>query len=99
MRIDFERSGGLAGISLTLTLDTQQLPSAEAANLESMIQDSGFFGLPGQTHAGPAGADRFEYRLAVSAPGHTHSIVMNEADVPGPLMPLLQHLTDLARKK
>jgi hypothetical protein len=99
VRVDFERSGGFAGISLRLTLDTQQLPPAEGASLEKMIQDSGFFGLSEQVRGGAPGADRFQYRLAISSPGRTHSIVVNDADVPDPLLPLLQQLTDLARKK
>jgi hypothetical protein len=99
MQIDFERSGGFAGLSLRLSLDTKQLPPAGATALEKMIQDSGFFDLPAQIQSGAPGADRFEYRVTITSQPLTHSLVVNEAAVPDTLQPLLDHLTELARKK
>ncbi|MCL4530132.1 MAG: hypothetical protein M1282_12040 [Chloroflexi bacterium] len=97
MRIEFVRSGGFAGISLTARVDSEKLAPDEKAALEKKISDASFFDLPGQIKPTPPGADMFEYSLTISSPPRTHTVIVSETVVPDKLRPLLDHLTDLAR--
>ena len=96
MRIDFVRSGGFAGMRLATSVDTEQLPAEQASTLDKLISDAGFFQLPERIMPAAPGPDRYEYQLTVTAPQHTHSVVVNEAAAPDSLRPLLNYLTTLA---
>ena len=96
MHIEFVRSGGFAGMRLTTSVDTDQLPTERASALDKLIADANFFELPEQLlPAGPA-PDRFQYKLTVTAPQKNHSVVVSDAVAPETLRPLLDYLTTLA---
>ncbi len=97
MRIEFVRSGGFAGISLTARVDSEKLSPDEAKALEQKVNDAGFFDLPEQIKPASPGADMFEYSVTVALLTRTHTVVVTETVVPEKLRPLLNHLTDLAR--
>jgi hypothetical protein len=99
VRIEFERSGGFAGIRLQASLDTQELDSEEASSVEGMIEAVNFFELPERLQTNSGGADRFQYKLTVAADWVTHSVVMGEADVPKVITPLIDRLNALARSQ
>jgi hypothetical protein len=96
MHIEFVRSGGFAGMRLTASVDTEQLPAERASTLDKLISDAGFFELPEQILPPAPVPDRFEYKLTVTAPQKTHSIVVSDAAAPASLRPLLNYLTTLA---
>ncbi len=96
MRIEFARSGGFAGMRLATSVDTEQLPAEQASTLDKLISDAGFFDLPVNLRPAAPAPDRFEYKLTVSTPQKTHSIVVNEAAAPDTLRPLLNYLTTFA---
>ena len=96
MHIDFVRSGGFAGLRLTVSLDMQDLAAEQAAALAKMIESAGFFDLPEQIQPASPAPDRFEYRVTVSSPEQRHSVVVSEAAVPERLRPLLDYLTTFA---
>ena len=45
MKIQFERSGGVAGMRMTTTVNTETLPAAEAQMLREMVDKAKFFDL------------------------------------------------------
>lgn len=96
MKIDFARSGGFAGIRLTASIDTRQLLAEQASTLEKLIEESGFFDLPAQIKPTSPGPDRFEYQVAISSNGQTHSVNVSDAVVPERVRPLLDLLTTIA---
>jgi hypothetical protein len=49
MKIHFERSGGFAGITTAITVDSNSIPSDEQDRLENMIDTAKFFELPSET--------------------------------------------------
>lgn len=59
MFITCKRSGGVAGIRPVLTIDTEQLDSAEGRRIEDMVRR-----LPARTKKS-AGNDRFTYHIMV----------------------------------
>ncbi len=96
MRIDFTRTGGFAGIQLTNNVDTAELPPDQAAALEKLIGEAGFFSLPERLMPDRPVPDRFEYEVTVTSGEQTHTVVVNDAAAPASLKPLLNYLTTLA---
>lgn len=96
MHIDFTRTGGFAGLRLTTSLDTEELPAEQASNLDKLISDAHFFELPENIAPDSPKPDRFEYRLTVSDEKKTHSVLVNDSAAPETLRPLLNYLTTMA---
>ncbi len=97
MRIYFERTGGVAGMRLTATVNTDTLPPEEARDLRKMVDDARFFELPAKIATPARGADQFHYRLTVEVDARRHTVEMGEAAAPVTLRPLLRQLTAVAR--
>jgi hypothetical protein len=87
MQIHIERSGGVFGGLMSKTVDTATLPSAEAEQIQSMVEDAKFFQLP--RAIGSAGQpDRFQYEITVTEQGRKHTITAGESAVPESLKSL-----------
>ena len=97
MYIEFERSGGFAGLSLQLRVDTATLPEEEAAELQQLVQQSAFFSVPERSVVNPSGADRFNYKLTIERDGHRHTVETMDSSSLALLQPLLERLTRMAR--
>jgi Emfourin len=97
MRIRFERSGGFTGMRLDKTVESEALDAEQAGALQQEIEASGFFDLPEKISSPGGGADRFQYRIAVESGGRRHTVEVGEAAMPDQLLPLVQHLSTLAR--
>jgi hypothetical protein len=98
MRISFERTGGIAGMRLATTIDSDNLSAEELGKLQSLIEAANFFNQAATSPGPVSGADRFQYKLAVEAEDRSHSVQVNDAAVPAELRPLVQWLTNAARK-
>lgn len=98
MKINFERTGGFAGIRMTAMLDTELMHQEEASHLEKMVDVSNFFDLPEILSAPEKGADYFQYRLTVELERQKHTVEVSEACVPDELRPLLNLMMEEARK-
>lgn len=99
MRIFFERTGGFAGMVLTLELDTRQLPKLEAKTWESLVKQADFFRLPEAIQSKQPQADHFEYKISVWQLFRRHTLIVSESAVPAGLQPLVDRLQNAARKK
>ncbi|MGH2522981.1 MAG: protealysin inhibitor emfourin [Anaerolineales bacterium] len=97
MRIDFERTGGFAGMRVSLTVNTESLPPEEARALREMVEAARFFDLLTTIPSTAPGADQFQYKLLVEDEGRQHTIEVGEASAPPTLQPLLRRLTVMAR--
>ena len=96
MQINFERSGGFAGMRLRVSVDSASLPAAAADELSGRIGDAGFFSLPPTVSSVPSQPDRYSYRITVTEEGRSHTVVVDEEAVPRKLTPLLEWLTKAA---
>jgi len=92
MKIQFERTGGFAGIKLKKSLDSANLSPSEAKDLESLLERSQFFDLPPERIKSSQGPDRFCYKLTIEAERGTRTMEVGEASLPLSMRPLLHWL-------
>jgi hypothetical protein len=97
MRIQFERTGGFAGMRQSATIDTASLSIDQTRALESAIESAHFFDLPAQIAAPAQAADFYHYRVTIEAEAKRHTVDVDEPAASPGLQPLLQQLTQLAR--
>jgi hypothetical protein len=98
MRIQFERSGGFAGIRLALDLTESDLPEEQWQALQTAIQQAEFFQLPPKV-AGMGQPDRFTYQVTVETATQSHTVELGEGGIPDKVQPLIQQLNLLARTR
>ncbi len=94
MRIQFERSGGFAGVTRKASIDTTRLPPAEKAQLEALANAVDFGQIP-PPKPGPS-ADRFQYRLTISDGGRRKTASFTDGQVTPQMRPLLDRLLEVA---
>jgi hypothetical protein len=99
MHIQFERTGGFAGMRLTATIDSDTISPDDAGTLRDLIHAASFFDLPIKSQKAPSGADRFQYKLMVEIDNRRHAIEIDESAVPPSLRPLLNWLTEKAKRR
>ncbi|HEY8693816.1 MAG TPA: protealysin inhibitor emfourin [Chloroflexota bacterium] len=85
MRIEVVRRGGIVGIPLRGTLDTGDLPDSKARIVENAVQSLRF----DQPPSPPRHPDGFEYEFALEKDGDRRSVILDEADVPETLRPIV----------
>jgi hypothetical protein len=91
VRVELRRTGGFAGRTVHVRLDSADMPPADAAQLVRLVSTLDL----GRLKAGrsTAGADLMRYELTIERGGqHWHGTVAEPA-VPAELRPLLQFLT------
>ena len=98
MHISFERSGGFAGMTIILTVETASLSTDAAAQLCNLVAAADFFHLPAEIPT-PVQPDRFQYKVAIEENGQKHIVTVGEAGVPDTLRPLLEWLMEAARQR
>jgi emfourin len=99
MQIKFMRSGGFTGMQMNYEINTDAVTTEEAGEWERLVDEAGFFGLPGAILPSMAGADRFKYVIAVTRGTQQHRVETADGAVPESLQPLLQRLVAAARPK
>jgi hypothetical protein len=97
MLIQFERTGGFAGMRQSATIDTASLLAEQTRALENAIEAAHFFDLPAQMAAPAQAADYFHYRVTIEAEAKRHTVDVDEPAASPELQMLLQQLTQLAR--
>jgi len=98
MQIEFERSGGFAGMSIRTSINTDVLPSADAKEIGQLVNSAEFFNLPASTKKGP-GADQFNYRLTIQVEDLVHTVETTDSTMPDNLKPLVNRLMTQARQR
>ena len=97
MRIEFERTGGFAGMRVAVTIDTATLAPEDAQKLQEQVASAKFFHLPTSLPA-PTGADSFHYQVTIEDQGQRHTVEVGENAASPELKALLRELTRIARQ-
>ena len=77
MRIEFKMEGGFAhfpSLSKPVSIDCDQLPQEERAELEDLVERARFFELPSGPSSAPRGADYYQYTISVEAGAQRHTV-------------------------
>lgn len=98
MRIEFERSGGVAGLRLSATIESDSLPNQEADDLCKLVEDAGFFDLPADITSPKAQPDQFVYAVTVETEARRHTVRVDDSTAPARLQPLLDWLSRAVRR-
>jgi hypothetical protein len=97
MQIEFTRTGGVTGMRLSKTFDTDKMPVETASELSELVDAAHFFELPDM--ASPGGADRFQYKIAIERDDQSHTVQIGERSIPAALAPLVKKLEALTRSR
>jgi len=103
MRIELTQDGGITAAipglqKPPITVDTGDLPEAEAADLARRVEAAGFFALPAQAGAPPRGAaDYRHYTLTVEDQGRQHTVAFDQFTPNEPLQSLRRQILEIQR--
>ncbi len=98
-KIQFERSGGFANIPMRGEFNLDDLPPDQAQNIHTLLEQADFNSLPDDLAGGSHIPDQFTYTVTVEGAAGKKTVVTGDRSAPENLRPLLQTLTELARKK
>jgi hypothetical protein len=97
VKVEMRRSGGFAGRTTQVRLDSARMAPAEGARLVLLVSAVDWSRL-GRASAGPAvGADLMRYDLVVDQGSTRWEGTVADPSIPNELRPLLQFLTSAAR--
>jgi hypothetical protein len=97
VKVEMRRSGGFAGRTTKVHLDTADMPPAEAARLIQLVTTVDLSRLNVARGAPSAGADLMRYDLVIENGVDRWEGTVSDPSIPNELRPLLQFLTAAAR--
>ena len=101
MKITYSIDGGFAftpGLGRPVTVDTAQLDQATALELEGLVRDSAFFGLPARSaETAPGAADLQTHTITVEDGSRVHVVQLTDPLPGGPLEQLVSRLGGIGR--
>ena len=99
MKIQYERSGGFAGMSVKVNIDTNSLPAETTQSFYQALATARFFELPEKLATTGPSTDQFTHRLTIDDENRHHVVEMSDSAVPDSLQPILRKLLLMARKQ
>jgi hypothetical protein len=100
MKIYFKQGGGLAGINNNISINSDSLDPQEASELQRLVDNANFFGLPSEPAAPLRGADYLEYKITIETNDNKrHSIKTTDLTMSPDVAPLIRYLRRKAVKE
>jgi hypothetical protein len=99
VRIDFQRSGGFAGVVLRCSIDTARMTPEEAREIEELVSAVDPAALAAASPRPGRGADRFQYDLTIDREDQRHHLSFGEGELTPELRPLVTRLLEIARRR
>ena len=97
-RVQFERTGGFAGIRFAADFKPEELPHDQSKELFDLLDDLDFDELPEQL-LDDGVVDGFTYSITVETTKRKHTVVTGETSAPEKMQELLQLLNRIARNQ
>jgi hypothetical protein len=92
MRIEVQKSGGVAGLLRPVdAFDTDNLSPEDSHSIRRLVDAADFFNLPPEIAPGPE-RDSFTYRINVESGGRSHTVRTGKHAAPAPLRDLIERL-------
>jgi hypothetical protein len=98
-RIQFERTGGFAGIRFAADFKPDELPRDQSKELFDLLDDLDFGELPERMLDNGAVADGFSYTVTVETSKWKHTVNTGESSAPEKMQELLQLLNRITRNQ
>jgi len=98
-RIQFERTGGFAGIRFAADFKPDDLPDEQSRELFDLLDDLDFDELPEKMLDDGTVADGFTYSITVETKKRIHTVITGESPAPEKMQELLQLLNRIARNQ
>ena len=95
--ISYERSGGFAGFTNSLRIDTDTLQTDEKEKLVQLIEEVDFFNLIVENDSSSSMADRFVHKLQIESADNNRTLQLGDAAIPDRLLPLINYLSQKSR--
>ncbi|HQT94924.1 MAG: hypothetical protein B7Z68_00375 [Acidobacteria bacterium 21-70-11] len=92
MKVRLERSGGVANIRRTVTVDAAALPSERAEELHRLVAAADLATIPENPTPLAGRPDRFVYRLTIEDEASGRSVSVNEETASEPVRHLIDWL-------
>ena len=96
MRIIFDRTGGFAGLKISMDLELSNLDAAQAENLLDLIKATDFFNVP-EPENSLGFQDGFQYSITIKGEEKERTIHANDRSMTDWLRPMIDELTRIAR--
>lgn len=91
IHIWFERSGGFAGMSVSVEIKSDTLSPDEAKELSKLINRCNFFEFK-QDSISTGMPDQYLYRITIEKEGEKKELEFNETAIPQEFRPLIDYL-------
>ena len=82
---------------MTASINTETLSPVEEDQIRQMVEVADFFNLPA-TIASPSQPDRFHYQITIEEGDRSHIVEFDESVMPDRLSPLVDWMTEAARR-
>lgn len=92
VHLEFRRSGGLAGIEMTTSVDARDLPAEQAPVITDLLNDT-LLEQDTPTHRPPI-PDQFDYELTVTDGHRTSTYHWTDMQIPDAAQPLIAELAE-----
>ncbi len=93
MKVSLERSGGFAGITTNINIDTKDLLPEESHQLHDIIHNADFFNLPSKSGSPTKGsADYFTYKITIQDNDRKHTVEYTDTTPQLSIKPLVDFL-------
>ncbi len=93
----FERSGGFAGLKISIDIKTDELVQDEREKLDLLIQESEILNFKPKEEDRVKFPDQFEYLFRISGEGINVHITLDHGNIPDSFKSLIEYLMELAR--
>ena len=95
VKIEFRQSGGFAGLTKYLKIDSDEITAEELKSLESLVDQSKFFYVEEPVHI--TKPDEEQIYINIETEKRSRSMFMGRSELNDELKPLVKYLTKLAR--
>jgi len=97
--IQFERTGGFAGIRLAAEFEMDNLPDEQKREIIELIDELDFDELSGKLSNKMSMPDGFVYSITVRSDVKDYQVMTGESSLPGDMQPLIERLESMAKRK
>jgi|SRR6478672_11092695 hypothetical protein len=99
MKIEVQRSGGFAGITMTFSVDETSVTVPEASQLEELVEKAAFFDLSSSNiPIKKPGADYYSYNITIDMRGKRHNVKVTDLTISKDLRSVINLVMEIQKR-